>query len=128
MEFNERLFDLKIKGYCCSQIIMALGIKDMGKENDDLIAAMGAFCVGLEEGKLCGTLAAAVCLLFIADGRAARDGLRGEIMDWFYDRFGGYDCDDIVRGNEMNKISVCPGMIAETYEKVCELLGWAPPR
>jgi hypothetical protein len=122
MELNERLFDLTLKGYCCSQIIMALGLEDMGKENHDLIMAMGAFCIGLEEGKLCGTLAAAVCLLFLADERAAQSGLRREMTDWFYDRFGGYDCEDIIQGNEMNKISVCPGMIAETYEKVCEML------
>jgi hypothetical protein len=126
MELNERMFDLKLKGYCCSQIIIALGLEDLGKENEDLIAAMSAFCVGLEEGKLCGTLAAAVCLLFLADEHAARTELRGALMDWFYDRFGGYDCDDIVQGNEMNKISVCPGMIAETYEKVCDLLDLEP--
>jgi hypothetical protein len=120
------MFDLKLKGYCCSQIIMALGLEDMGKENDDMIAAMGAFCIGLDEGKLCGTLAAAVCLLFLADERAAQGVLRREMMDWFYDRFGGYDCDDILQGNEMNKIAVCPGMIAETYEKLCELLELEP--
>ncbi|MDR1574282.1 MAG: C-GCAxxG-C-C family protein [Clostridiales Family XIII bacterium] len=124
MELNEKIFDLKLKGYCCSQIITALGLAQMEKENDDLIAAMGAFCVGLEEGKLCGTLAAAAALLFVADARAAGAELRAELMDWFYDRFGGYDCDDILQGNEMNKIAVCPGMITETYEKLCELLAW----
>jgi hypothetical protein len=126
MELNEKIFDLKLKGYCCSQIIMALGLEYLEKENDDLIAAMGAFCVGMEEGKLCGTLAAAACLLFMADGRAAKNELRGELMDWFYDSFGGYDCDDVLRGSEMNKIAICPGMIAGTYEKVCELLEWEP--
>jgi hypothetical protein len=124
MELDEKLFELKLKGYCCSQIIMALGLEKLGKENDDLIAAMGAFCNGLEEGKLCGTLAAAVSLLFMADASAAKSALRAALMDWFYDRFGGYDCEEILQGNEMNKIAVCPGMIAETYETVCELLEW----
>ena len=124
MELNEKLFERKLKGYCCSQIIMSLGLERLDRENDDLIAAMEAFCNGLNEGKLCGTLAAAVSLLFVADARAAKAELREALMDWFYDRFGGYDCDEIVQGNEMNKIAVCPGMIAETYEKLCELLAW----
>lgn len=126
MELDEKIFDLKLKGYCCSQIIMALGLAQLERENEDLIAAMGAFRNGLEEGKLCGTLAAAVSLLFVADARAAETELRETLMDWFYDRFGGYDCDEILQGNEMNKIAVCPGMIADTYERVCELLAWAP--
>jgi hypothetical protein len=124
MELNEKLFEMKLRGYCCSQIIMALGLERLERENDDLIAAMEAFCNGLDEGKICGTLAAAVSLLFVADARAAKAELREALMDWFYDRFGGYDCDDIVQGNEMNKIAVCPGMIAETYEKIRELLAW----
>jgi hypothetical protein len=113
---------MKLKGYCCSQIIMALGLEDLGRENEDLIAAMGAFCNGMEEGKLCGTLAAAVALLFLVDARAAADGLRAEIMDWFFDCFGGYDCDEITGGNAMNRISICPGMVVQTYEKLQELL------
>jgi hypothetical protein len=124
MELDEKLFELKCRGYCCSRIIMALGLDRLGRENPDLLAAMEAFCNGLNEGKICGTLAAAVSLLFVADAPAAKAELRETLMDWFYDRFGGYDCDEIVQGNEMNKIAVCPGMIAETYEKVCELLEW----
>jgi hypothetical protein len=124
MDLNERIFDLKLKGYCCSQIIMALGLADLERENDDLIAAMGAFCNGLDEGKLCGTLAAAAALLSVADARAAETERRAVLMDWFYDRFGGYDCDDILQGNDMNKLAICPGMIAETYEKLSELLEW----
>jgi hypothetical protein len=125
MELNEKIFDLKLKGYCCSQIIMALGLARLERENDDLIAAMGAFCVGMDEGKLCGTLAAAAGLLFMAKSHVAEaTELRTELMDWFYDRFGGYDCADVLQGNDMNKIAVCPGMITETYEKVCELLAW----
>ncbi|MDR2132424.1 MAG: C-GCAxxG-C-C family protein [Clostridiales Family XIII bacterium] len=124
MGLDEKIFDMKLKGYCCSQIIMGLGLARLERENADLIAAMGAFCNGLEEGKLCGTLTAAVSLLFVADARAAESELRAALMDWFYDRFGGYDCEDILQGNEMNKIAVCPGMIAETYAMVCELLAW----
>jgi hypothetical protein len=122
-DLAERVFELKLKGYCCSQIIMALGLEDLEKENDDLIAAMGGLCNGLEDGKLCGALAAAVCLLYLADPRTAQQGLRADLTDWFYDRFGGYDCDEITQGNPLNKIQICPGMILETYEMLRELLG-----
>ncbi|MDR3294654.1 MAG: C-GCAxxG-C-C family protein [Clostridiales Family XIII bacterium] len=122
MELNERLFEMKLKGYCCSRTIMALGLEDLGKENEDLIAAMGGFCNGMENGKLCGTLAAAVALLFLVDARAADLELRAALMDWFYDQFGGYDCDEIINGDPTKKVTFCPGMVAETYRKLQDLL------
>jgi hypothetical protein len=126
MDVAERIFDMKLKGYCCSQMIMAMGLEDLGRDNEDLIAAMGAFCNGMEEGRVCGTLAAGVSLLFLVDAESAKAELREALMDWFFDRFGGYDCEDIMDGNPMNRISVCPGMIVETYEKLLELLGEKP--
>jgi hypothetical protein len=35
---NEDIFELKLHGYCCSQIIMELGLRKLGKENSDLVA------------------------------------------------------------------------------------------
>lgn len=119
---SERIFEFKLKGYCCSQIIMGLGLESLEKENDDLIRAMGGFCNGLEEGKLCGTLAAGVALLYMVDPKEANKELRSSLMDWFYDRFGGYECEEILEGNPMNKLEICPVMIEETYEMICELL------
>jgi hypothetical protein len=53
---NQDIFELKLHGYCCSQIIMELGLRKMEKENSDLIAAMAGLCNGLWQGKTCGLL------------------------------------------------------------------------
>jgi hypothetical protein len=122
MDFSERIFDMKIKGYCCSQIIMAMGLEDMGKENGELVAAMRGLCNGMEAGKACGTLSAVLCLIYLAlPGRDA-DECREEFMCWFIDCFGGCDCDEITGGDPAKKLSICPSLVAGSYAKLYEVL------
>jgi hypothetical protein len=123
LEISDRIFDYRLKGYCCSQIIMAMALEDMGRgENPDLIAAMGGLCDGLQEGRLCGTLAAAVCALYLADPHEADKSLRAEMMDWFFDCYGSYECEEITDGNPLNKHSICPPMLAAVYERLLDML------
>jgi hypothetical protein len=108
-----------MRGLCCSQVIATLCLEDFGKEDDALVAAMAAFCEGMGEGKVCGTLAAAAAMLYVDDfpkddpARAQRD-----LTDWFYDRFGGLDCAELVGDNPIKKIEFCPGCVVETYIKL----------
>jgi hypothetical protein len=119
---KERIFAYRLKGYCCSQIIMAMALEDMGRgENPDLIAAMGGFCDGLHEGRLCGTLAAAICVLYIAEPYEADRTLRAEIMDWFLDLYGSYECEEITGGKPLNKHSICPPMLVAVYERLLDI-------
>jgi len=124
MDIKERILEEKLKGRCCSESIMAMFIEDADKKNDDLVKAMGAFCGGLREGLVCGTLAAAVSVIFvIAENYGqARDELRPEIMKWFLDRYGSYSCEDILDGDETRKITLCPTIVEETYCKLIEML------
>jgi hypothetical protein len=101
---------------------MALCIEDLGKENADLIAAMAAFCNGMGQGKICGTLAAAVAALYVADAPSAQDHLQDDLMDWFGDAYGGYDCFDIIHDDPIKRIEICPLIVIETYRKLEELL------
>ncbi|MDR1795873.1 MAG: C-GCAxxG-C-C family protein [Clostridiales Family XIII bacterium] len=127
MDVQERIFAQKVKGQCCSEIIAAMCLADLGREGADecdLVKAMAAFCEGMGEGQLCGTLAAATAMLFVGaedKAQAARE-LLPEMMNWFYDRFGAYTCADLIAGEEMRKLSLCPGMIEETYLKLREML------
>lgn len=121
---EDRIFELKMNGYCCSQIIMQMGLDHMGKENPDLIAAMRGLCNGLQEGKVCGTLSAAACLLFLADPERAATRLNLELLEWFYDAFGAIDCEELLEGDPMNKVAKCPMIVESTYKKVVELLEW----
>jgi hypothetical protein len=122
MELQERLFESKLKGYCCSQTIMALCSEDLGKEHSDLVTAMAAFCNGMGHGKICGALAAAVAALYVADAPAAQDHRQDNLMDWFSDRYGGYDCFDIIHDDALKRVHLCPVIVKETYERLRELL------
>lgn len=121
---KDRILDLNMQGYCCSQIIMQIGLDNLGKENTDLIVAMKALCNGLQEGKLCGCLTAASCVLYLADSERAATRLNTELMEWFDDTFGALDCNDLLEGNPLNKIEKCPMIIEATCKKLEDLLDW----
>jgi hypothetical protein len=118
---ESRVQDALLRGLCCSEAILALCLEDLGKENEDLVRSMKAFCEGMGEGQVCGTLAAAVAALYVADIPAGDlTSMRQDLMDWFYDRFGALTCEGLVGGDPYKKIEFCPGCVAETYAKLRE--------
>lgn len=121
---NQDILEFKLKGYCCSQIIMGLGLKKMGKENPDLIAAMAGLCNGLWQGKTCGILSAAICLLYLADPEEAGRFYGSAFYEWFEDAFGSTECDELLEDNPLNRAEKCPAMLEASYLKLCELLEW----
>jgi len=124
MDLKERLLLEKLNGRCCSESIMSMFLEDAGRENEDLVKAMGAACVGMKEGLVCGTLAAAISVVFISakNRTQARDELRPKIMHWFLERYGSYSCEDILDGDETRIFTYCPTVVAETYCKLIEIL------
>jgi hypothetical protein len=120
---KEELLLLKLKGYCCSQIIMEMGLKRLNKENPDMITALEGLCGGVRIGKICGILSAAVCLFFLASPDNA-DDLSEEFTKWFSKSFGHVDCDDLLGGNEQNKVDKCPLMVEASFEKITDQMGW----
>lgn len=121
---NEEILDLKLKGYCCSQMLMEMGLRRLEKENEDLVAAMAGLCDGMWSGRACGILSAAICLLYLADPKEASQSLVQELTDWFEDAFEYVDCEDLIGGNPLNKVEKCPMMLEATFQKVEELLEW----
>ena len=122
MNIEERIFECKLKSYCCSQTILSLCLEDMGKENEDLVTAMAAFCGGMGRGKICGTLAAAIAALHVKNPDAAKLSWQDEYMDWFEDRFGGYDCYEIIQDDPVKRIELCPRLVLESYLKLREFI------
>ncbi len=120
---NQDILELKLKGYCCSQIIMGLGLKKLEKENPDLIAAMAGLCNGMWQGKTCGILSAALCLLYLADPEEAGQ-YAAELNDWFEDAFESTDCAVLLEDNPINKVEKCPMMLEATFSKICETMDW----
>jgi hypothetical protein len=127
MDASERLFEEQLKGHCCSEAIMNMALEDMGWTEEDrspLVKAMGAFCGGLQEGLACGTLCAAKAVLFLAekDYHIAQNELGPELMAWFKERFGSWNCLDILEGDATRKPTVCPPLIEGTYNKLRDML------
>jgi len=86
---------------------MQLGLEGIGKEDPDLIAAMAGLCDGVHRGKLCGTLSAASCLLYLINREKAEWTMNDELFDWFEESFGSTECYDLIDGNPINKPVAC---------------------
>ena len=113
---------------------MLLALETRGKENSDLIRAMGGLAHGSGfAGGICGTLTGAACLLGLYAGKGSDDEYEDERLkymlkdfgDWFEQRigsrYGGITCEAIV-GDRTEIRLRCGTIVAETYAKVMELL------
>jgi hypothetical protein len=117
---------LATQGYCCSQIMVQMGLDARQDENPELVDAVAGLCGGLHSGLCCGTLTGAACLLSLYDKKNAATNMIPRLVAWFKEAyvssFGGIDCDDIIDGNPSNRFERCPKIMVETYEKCRELL------
>jgi C_GCAxxG_C_C family probable redox protein len=130
-----RMMELAQQGFCCSQVLLIMGLEAQGKSNPDLVRAVHGLCGGLgSSGDICGTLTGGACLLSLYAGRgspeeekdACLSQMVAELVQWFVDRYGqlygGINCRDILADDPDNYSARCPGIVAETYQKVKELL------
>ena len=127
MDIKGRILDGKLKGYCCSEMIMDMALEDMGRseeERRDAVWSMGAFCSGLHEGLACGTLCAAKAALYIAEENyhKAHGELGPELMEWFKERFGAWNCAELLEGDDSRRQTLCPLIVEETYIKLYDML------
>ena len=121
-----RIRELSLKGYCCSQIMVQLGLDYVGKENPDMIQAAAGLCKGIRSGKICGVLTGAAMMLTIIDSGNAAEYMIPELSEWFEEtyteRFGGPDCNCIIGESPIQKGMRCTKIMEETYEKAMEIL------
>lgn len=119
-----RIQELTLEGYCCSQIIMILGLEKLDKENLELIKSMAGLCKGMWLGKTCGCLSAACCLLTLVDPIKAQTTYIPDLNQWFLDTFESTICDELVRDDPTIIASLCPELIRGTFNKISEMLEW----
>jgi C_GCAxxG_C_C family probable redox protein len=135
MENIDRFIELKQQGYYCSQILLLMGLENQGKSNPDLVRAVEGLAGGIGfSGEVCGALSAGACLLGLYAGKGLPDeeeDLRLNLMildlvDWFKkeigEQYGGIRCADIVEAPQRQKMPRCAGIVAQTYQKVNDLL------
>lgn len=129
-----RMLELSKKGYYCAQILLILALEAEGKEDADLVRAMGGLCGGLGNGgKLCGALTGGACFLSYFAGKGEDDEIAHADCDamiqaltaWFTQYcapYGGTDCADILEGDSRNKIQRCPLLLQGVLENCIGLL------
>jgi C_GCAxxG_C_C family probable redox protein len=130
-----RMMELSLEGFGCSQIAMILGLEAQGKSNPDLVRAISGLHGGLGfSGKLCGALSGGCCLLALYAGRGTSEETEDSrlpvmirsLVEWFEQeykgKYGGIDCSIILQGDSRNQIARCPTIVAETLNKVKEIL------
>ena len=130
-----RVMDLAMKGYQCSQILMALALEAQGKENEDLLRAMSGLLAGMGCGKICGALTGGCSVLglyagwgtpnSVADERLA--AMLTEFVDWFEtefkQRYGSIECASIAGDDMRNRMARCPGIVMESFARLKQILG-----
>ena len=130
-----RITELSQQGFCCSQVLVLMGLEAQGKEDANLVRAMQGLCGGIgSAGETCGSLTGAACLLGLYAGRGmlteTADRQLGlmldELADWFKDeiggRYGGIRCREILGDDPANQALRCPGIVIETWQKARDLL------
>ncbi|MCC3862884.1 C-GCAxxG-C-C family protein [Terrisporobacter petrolearius] len=133
-ELYMEMLELSSKGYYCSQILMKIILDLEGKENPDLIRAMGGLIGGLGfNQKICGAFTGGVCILgyFASKGEDEEiedenlSIMTNELIEWFENEGSdnkGINCGEILDGNFDNKSKICPNLVLNTFEKVVEIL------
>lgn len=113
------------EGFCCSQIIVRLGLSLRGEENEAMVTAASGLCLGLYSGRTCGTLSAACLVLALFDRKNAAEHMIPRLMEWYeetYDsQYGGASCQDIT-GGKLHP-GRCTDILVRTWRTVKELLG-----
>jgi C_GCAxxG_C_C family probable redox protein len=134
MPADDRLLELALQGFGCSQVLVLRALERLGTSSPELVRAASGLHLGLGVGALCGALSGGCCVLALHLGRGtveeAEDGdlqpLLQELVEWFEaeyrPRHGGIDCRDILAGDPRNQVRRCPDLIAAVAGKVDELL------
>ena len=129
-----RMFELHTQGFGCSQILMQMALEEQSKSNSDLVRAMTGLLRGMNCGKVCGALTGGCCVLGLFAGRGPKDEqedpnldlMLHQLVEWFEaeykSRYGSIDCAGIIGDDPQLQLTRCPQIVAETFEKVKEIL------
>jgi len=125
--FAREIYRLATEGYCCSQILLKIGLDSRGDDTPELLDAVAGLCHGMFSGLCCGTLTGAACLLSLYDKHNAAAHMIPELVEWFQATcasasYGGISCDDIIEADAVKKVERCPKLMLETLEECRELL------
>lgn len=128
------MFQMASQGFCCTQILLTLGLEAKGKENTDLIRAMQGLCGGMgRSGSTCGVLTGGACLIGLNAGKGTAieqshpkiHRMVQELLEWFEETYGTLECEEIIHYKLEDGTAYpvkCGNIISATYDKVQEIL------
>jgi len=135
MAIFERMLQLSTQGFACAQIMMQLILEGESKEDPDLIRSLGALNNGLRDsGSICGALLGGACIISYYAGQGQVEELADpdfdlmvqKLYEWFAEemtsRYGGITCTSLLKDDQSNKLTVCPAVVEETFNKALEIL------
>jgi C_GCAxxG_C_C family probable redox protein len=135
MDEMDRVKELKQQGFYCSQIILIQGLEQLGISNPDLVRSMHGLAHGMGySGEVCGALTSSACLLGLYAGKGTPeeqedprvDFMVEDLVKWFkaefIPRYGGIRCEEILRDDPNSRMTRCPALVIESFQKVKELL------
>jgi C_GCAxxG_C_C family probable redox protein len=145
-EMREKAVQMMMKRFHWSQAVLAVGQEKLGRKDDEVMRALGAFGGGLGgNGEVCGAVAGAIAVMGLRFSRAREDEKEDPRM-WSYahevlERFqkeiaknhGSILCREIARVNwkdreqvkafyKSEKVLECGRIVGETAQLVGELL------
>lgn len=132
------VLELGSQGYSCAQIVIAGGLRLLGRENPDLLRAMAGLAQGVGcSGEICGALSGGVCLIALHTARG-RDNeqalpeaalLMNSLVEWFREEQcggGAITCDAIMGTDGSSDRSMdpvrCGGMVGAVWNRAVSLL------
>jgi C_GCAxxG_C_C family probable redox protein len=133
-EESFRVIELSLQGFSCSQILALMALEAQGKSAPEVVRAMSGLVAGCGAGKLCGALTGGCCVLGMYAGKGSSEEqenvrlplMLSQLVEWFESQYGaqygGIDCSQIIQDDAMLKMTRCPQVVAETLEKVKEIL------
>ncbi len=123
---NLEILKLKSEGYCCSQIMVALVLDLMGRENPDLIHFARGLCMGYgSDTGDCGILTAGICIMALY-APADRDRCAA-LQEAFIESFREWTQDTTCQGiteefyPQMHP-SACGTLLARAHERLVAIL------
>ena len=135
MDLFDRILALSQEGFFCAQIMMLIALESEGRENPDLIRAMGGLTGSMGfSGGVCGCLTGGACILSYFLGKGEADELEdpdvhaavGEFVTWFQERavqeYGGSNCQDITHNLPAKRLEHCPALMGEALETCFDIL------
>ena len=124
------------QGYCCSQLLILLSLRLLGRESPDLLQASRGLCYGLGQSNgPCGLLTGGACALALfsaeksPEGEANSQAIINDYALWFAEEvapFGGINCEQVALGLGLEAGSpnpiACGQLLCACYEKIINLL------